>query len=172
MRFLKGSNRFLAAGLFLFCFLGLSTDARPGADPLHPVAGNVYQFLQWEFSVPVKLKGMMNECHKAFIEVMVYDAQGGEIAEGREMIDVMANGPNIEKVLVMQVTPLPQKNPFLATRYTVNMMFDNQRTPSFDNNEIRYRAKEGSELVYHIDQPMPAMDAANEGMAGGANALQ
>jgi hypothetical protein len=161
-------------GVFLFCFLGLAGDAR-AADPLWPDAGDVYQYLRWEFSVPVKFKNMMNECKKAWIKVKVLDANGGVLAEAGDMIDLLgeASGPNFETVRVLTLNPAPGKDPFSAKRYTVDLTFDDQQTPGFNQQKIQYRAKDGTDLVYHIDEPMPEMPAADMGNAGaGANAIQ
>ena len=167
------SIRFWVVGLLLFCLMGTARNAN-AADPLWPDAGDIYQNLVWEFSVPVKFKGMMQECKRAFIIVKVYDAAGGLLGEGRNMIDLLGEAPepDFADVRAVVVNPDVGKNPFMAKRYTVDMTFDNGEIPSFNNPKIHYRAKDGSELVYHIDEPMPEMDAANAGVVGGANAIQ
>ena len=177
MRSLKKPARVWMTVLFLSCFLAMSTDAKAAADPLWPDAGDVYQYLSWEFSVPVKLKGMMNECKKLFIKIKVYDAAGAIIGEAGDMIDLLgepgASEPNFETVRVIGVNPAVGKNPFTAKRYTVDMTFDNGEIPSFNNPKIHYRAKDGSELVYHIEEDMPEMAAAGaENVGGGVGVLQ
>lgn len=159
------SMRLGVLGVFLFCSLGLARDAR-AADPLWPDAGDIYQYLKWEFSVPVKLNNMMDEVKKMFIEVKVYSADGDLLGMGRNMINLLPEGPNIDTVVVVTVDPAVGKNPTLAKKYTVDMTFDNGEIPGFNNPKISYRTKEGTELVNHIEQPMPEMPSAGTGGVG------
>ncbi len=172
MRFLRVPGRAFAAGL-LVCSL-LAPSRVHAADPLWPDAGDVNQHLEWEFTVPVKLKGMMNECKKAFIKVKVYDAAGAVLAERTDVVDLLGEAPgaNFETTRVLKLNPDPGKNPFSAKKYTVDMTFDNGEIPSFNNPKIHYRAKDGTELVYHIEEEMPELAAADAGNLGGANAVQ
>ncbi len=165
MRSIRFPKQFLAAGLLLLCFLGLPTDAAANED--------IYYGLKWEFSIPIKLKNMLPSFRTAHITVKIYDAGGGVMVEKATRYDVQDMSGNYDAVVVLEIDPPGGINPFLAKKYTVDMVFDNNReTPSFNHPKMLYRAKDGTELVYHIEEQMPALDAAGIGNDAHAGVMQ
>ena len=165
MRVLRLPKSVWVAGLFLFCFLVLPKSAG-ATDP--------YEGMKWKFSVPVKCYKLMRGAPTVVLNVKVLGPGGDVIAELPDpghIIRVPADG-KVDTVVVLELDPKFGKNPFLAEKYVVDMTLVSTK-PAFDHPSPYYRAKAGTELVHHIEEPMPEarleVDGAGPGAGTGQN---
>ena len=149
MRSLLWPKRVWMAGLIMLCFFGLAQDAG---------AGN-YDNLSWKFSVPVQFKNIMLGSIRIRIRVYGTEGQIGETVQDR--IAIPSDG-NLDTVVVVNVKPAPNRDPFKANRYTVELILNDGGAPNLCSNPtfsegapVECRALPGTELVYLIDAPMP-----------------
>lgn len=167
MRLLQRTGGVWAAGLFIFCLLGSAQDAAAGP----------YDNLKWKFSVPVKLNNIMPFFKWYKLRVQVYSAEGA-IGEGEVLNNPIGPDGSVDTVVGVTVKPYAGRNPFLATRYTVDFRLRQDGGPGLcdepgfgDNIQPECRALNGTELVYHIDEPMPSPTAEVPG-GGNTNVFQ
>ena len=153
MGYLTLSKRVWAAGLLVICLLGWTGETS---------AAGPYDNLKWRFSVPVKLKNIMTFFKKYDLRVKVFGPDG-QIGEGESQGLPIGPEGSVDSSTLVIVKVFPGKDPFKANRYTVDFQFSHTggpnlcNDPGFEQNiPAECRALPGSQLVSHIDQPMPS----------------